>query len=163
ERVAWRNPRKRVSAGGGSVAAARGGDNGSGGMDFAPAISKKAARAPPGGGGGRKERGGARATGRAGADRRGGGTGGGVAARAASVPVGPDADAQETREWLESLDAVLRTQGPDRARYLLEQLLEMAHRTGVNLPFTAKTPYINTISADEQPVFPGNREIERRI
>jgi pyruvate dehydrogenase E1 component len=74
-----------------------------------------------------------------------------------------DIDALETAEWLESLEAVVRTQGPERARFLLEALLEKAYREGVRLPFTANTPYVNTIPADQQPPFPGNREIERRI
>src|SRR5262245_37878813 len=80
---------------------------------------------------------------------------------AAEVP--GDLDPQETAEWLESLEAVLRTQGPDRARYLLEQLLARAHRAGVELPFTANTPYVNTIPAAEQAPFPGHRDLERRI
>jgi pyruvate dehydrogenase E1 component len=81
----------------------------------------------------------------------------------ATEPTGPDADPQETAEWLESLEAVLRTQGPDRALYLLEALLAKAHREGLNLPFTANTPYVNTIPADKQAAFPGNRDLERRI
>src|SRR5262249_18547970 len=80
---------------------------------------------------------------------------------AAEVP--GDLDPQETAEWLESLEAVLRTQGPDRARYLLEQLLARAHRAGVELPFTANTPYVNTIPAAEQAPFPGHRDLERRL
>mgnify|MGYP005850071403 CR=1 FL=1 len=74
-----------------------------------------------------------------------------------------DVDPLETAEWLESLEAVLRTQGPDRARFLLSALQEKAYRSGVRMPFTATTPYINTIPAVEQPPFPGNRDIERRI
>jgi pyruvate dehydrogenase E1 component len=69
----------------------------------------------------------------------------------------------EDKEWLESLEYVLRTQGPERVRELLEILDVYAHNTGVDLPFTANTPYINTIPADEQPTFPGSRETERRI
>jgi pyruvate dehydrogenase E1 component len=74
-----------------------------------------------------------------------------------------DIDTAETREWLDSLEGVLQTHGPDRARYLLAQLDHKAARQGVDLPFTANTPYINTIPADRQPPFPGNREAERRI
>src|SRR5205814_3267794 len=51
----------------------------------------------------------------------------------------------------------------ERARFLLETLLERARRGGVHLPFSANTPYVNTIAAEEQPPFPGDREIERRI
>ena len=59
--------------------------------------------------------------------------------------------------------ACLENQGPERVSYLLGELSEAAHREGVELPFTANTPYINTIPADKQPPYPGNREIERRI
>ena len=74
-----------------------------------------------------------------------------------------DSDPLETAEWLESLHAVLENQGPERVNFLLGQLSEAAHREGVELPFTATTPYINTIGADKQPPYPGNRELERRI
>ncbi|REJ68399.1 MAG: pyruvate dehydrogenase (acetyl-transferring), homodimeric type [Planctomycetota bacterium] len=76
---------------------------------------------------------------------------------------GPDTDPAETAEWLGSLEYVLESKGPERVRYLLSLLDEKAHYAGVDLPFTANTPYLNTISIDEQPVYPGNREIERRI
>jgi len=74
-----------------------------------------------------------------------------------------DIDRAETREWLDSLDAVLNREGPDRARFLLTELEEKAHRSGVELPFTANTPYVNTIPPDKQVPYPGSREIERRI
>jgi pyruvate dehydrogenase E1 component len=74
-----------------------------------------------------------------------------------------EVEAVETQEWLESLDYVLQHQGSERARRLLQQLQFHAHQHGVELPFSANTPYINTISVDKQPPFPGNREIERRI
>lgn len=74
-----------------------------------------------------------------------------------------DADPAETREWLESLQYVLDREGPERVKYLLAQLSEAAHRGGVELPFTANTPYINSIPVSNQPIYPGNREIERRI
>lgn len=73
-----------------------------------------------------------------------------------------DIDAAETAEWLQSLDYVLKEHGPDRVRFLLERLDETARRAGVEIPFTANTPYVNTIPADRQPPFPGNRELERR-
>lgn len=69
----------------------------------------------------------------------------------------------ETREWLESLDYVLQRGGPERVRALLKQLQVHAQKAGVKIPFTANTPYINTIPVEEQPPFPGSREIERRI
>ena len=69
----------------------------------------------------------------------------------------------EKIEWLQSLDGVLARQGPERVRELLRMLREHALERGVALPFTANTPYINTIPAERQPPFPGSREIERRI
>src|SRR6267142_2855231 len=70
----------------------------------------------------------------------------------------------ETREWLDSLDYVLSRGGPDRAGRLLQQLsLHARSAAGVNLPFTATTPYQNTISVRQQPPFPGSQEMERRI
>jgi pyruvate dehydrogenase E1 component len=70
----------------------------------------------------------------------------------------------ETREWLDSLDYVLSQGGPERAGRLLQQLsLHATRAAGVNLPFTATTPYQNTIVAQQQPPFPGSQEMERRI
>lgn len=69
----------------------------------------------------------------------------------------------ETKEWLYSLDYVLEHGGPERVTELLQQLQIRAHKAGVKIPFTANTPYINTIPREKQPPFPGNREIERRI
>ena len=74
-----------------------------------------------------------------------------------------DNDTAETNEWLESLGAVLQTEGPARASYLLTQLKHKAVRGGVEIPFTANTPYINTIAPSAQPPYPGNRDVERRI
>ncbi len=69
----------------------------------------------------------------------------------------------ETREWLYSLDYVYEHGGPERVKELLHQLQIRAHKAGVDIPFSANTPYINTIPREKQPPFPGNREIERRI
>ncbi|HYO25969.1 MAG TPA: pyruvate dehydrogenase (acetyl-transferring), homodimeric type, partial [Lacipirellulaceae bacterium] len=74
-----------------------------------------------------------------------------------------DSDPIETAEWLESLDYVLESKGPERVQQLLTALDEAAYRSGIELPFTATTPYLNTISREKQPRFPGNRELERRI
>lgn len=74
-----------------------------------------------------------------------------------------DLEATETQEWLESLDYVLHTGDPERVKRLLHELQLHALRAGVVLPFSANTPYINTIPVDKQPPFPGSREIERRI
>lgn len=72
-------------------------------------------------------------------------------------------EAIETREWIESLDYVLQSGGPERVRRLLQKLQVHAYEAGVRMPFSANTPYLNTIPAEEQPPFPGSREIERRI
>ena len=73
-------------------------------------------------------------------------------------------DVLETREWLDSLDYVLTHGGPERAGRLLQQLALHARRAaGINLPFTATTPYQNTIPSRQQPPFPGSQEMERRI
>jgi len=70
----------------------------------------------------------------------------------------------ETREWIDSLDYVLSSGGPERAGRLLQQLSLHARReAGVNLPFTATTPYQNTIPSRQQAPFPGSQEMERRI
>ncbi len=74
-----------------------------------------------------------------------------------------DIEELETREWLESLEFVLRNGGPERVKQLLHDLDTYAHEAGVELPFTANTPYVNTIPKDQEPKFPGGREIERRI
>src|SRR5499425_543674 len=74
-----------------------------------------------------------------------------------------DLDATETREWLDSLDYVLQSGGPAKVARLLRELTLYARKSGVKLPFTANTPYINTIPADEQALMPGSPDIERRI
>ena len=74
-----------------------------------------------------------------------------------------DLDPEETEEWLDSLDAVIDAEGVDRAHFLLNNLIDKARERGAYLPYNANTPYINTIPADRQPRYPGDREIERRI
>jgi len=74
-----------------------------------------------------------------------------------------DIDPVETQEWLDSLDYVLNSRGSERAKYLLSVLEQKARRMGVDLPTPMNTAYINTIPADKQSRYPGNREIERRI
>ena len=69
----------------------------------------------------------------------------------------------ELKEWLESLEYVLQSGGPEKVKELLHNLSTYAHEAGVELPFTANTPHINTIPKEKQPPFPGGREIERRI
>ena len=75
----------------------------------------------------------------------------------------PDIQAIETEEWRESLNYVLQQGGPERVIALFEDLKKHAARLGVKEPFTANTPYVNTIPAYDEPRFPGNRELERRI
>ena len=75
----------------------------------------------------------------------------------------PDTDPGETEEWLDSLDAVVEVQGKNRARYLLSRLLERARASQVSFPATVSTPYVNSISAEYEPWFPGDEHLERRI
>ena len=69
----------------------------------------------------------------------------------------------EIQEWLESLDSVLESSGPEVAAEILERLRTHAKVAGIDLPFTANTPYANTIPARLEPLFPGDQELERRI
>jgi pyruvate dehydrogenase E1 component len=75
----------------------------------------------------------------------------------------PDIDPSETREWLESLDDVVDAEGVDRARFLMFKLLKRARQLHVGLPALTQTRYINTISPEQEPSFPGDEAIERRI
>ncbi len=74
-----------------------------------------------------------------------------------------DSDTQETQEWLDALEAVIEREGPERAHYLIERLVELARRTGINLPFKANTAYVNTIPPGKETPSPGNHELEHRI
>ncbi len=74
-----------------------------------------------------------------------------------------DVDPVETREWLESLDEALQRGGPARAEHLLRALHERAAAAGAALPHERCTPYVNTIAPSEQPPYPGDRAMERRI
>ncbi|MDF7825749.1 pyruvate dehydrogenase (acetyl-transferring), homodimeric type [Pontiellaceae bacterium B12227] len=69
----------------------------------------------------------------------------------------------DKQDWLDALDEMLENEGPERVKDILHDLQVNAHRKGVRLPFSANTPYINTIPLDEQPAYPGDREMERRI
>src|SRR6266852_5445729 len=73
-----------------------------------------------------------------------------------------DVDPVETQEWLESIDSVMRAQGPERAHFLLEKLVDFTRRSGAYLPFKPNTAYLNTISKAQQPDYPGDRSLERR-
>ena len=74
-----------------------------------------------------------------------------------------DADPDETREWLESIDSVLRVHGAERAHYLLERVIDYTRRSGAHLPFKPNTAYVNTISTAQEQEYPGDRALEKRI
>src|SRR5579863_8505816 len=75
----------------------------------------------------------------------------------------PDIDPEETAEWIDSFDAVVDAEGRPRARFLLMKLLERARTKQVDFPATVSTPYVNTIPQDQEPWFPGDEYVERRI
>jgi pyruvate dehydrogenase E1 component len=75
----------------------------------------------------------------------------------------PDTDPAETAEWIESLDALVNEQGRTRARYVLLRLLARARQQAIGVPSLTSTDYINTIPPDEEPWFPGDEYVERRI
>src|SRR5689334_19808450 len=74
-----------------------------------------------------------------------------------------DPDAQETREWMDALSAVIATEGRDRGHFLIEQLLDHARQQGIDLPFSATTAYVNTIDTADEERCPGNLDIEERL
>jgi len=74
-----------------------------------------------------------------------------------------DIDPVETQEWLDSLQAVLEEDGSERAQFLIEKLVDLARRSGSNIPFSANTAYLNTIPVELQPRFPGDTTIERKL
>ena len=74
-----------------------------------------------------------------------------------------DSDKQETKEWLEALQAVLENEGPDRAHYLMERLIDLARQSGSDIPFSANTAYVNTIPAHLEQHCPGNLEYEEKL
>ena len=77
--------------------------------------------------------------------------------------IGDDDDSQETREWMDALSAVIAANGPQRAHYLLEQLLEHARQNSIDTPFSGTTGYVNTLEPDQQARSPGNLELEGRL
>ncbi len=81
----------------------------------------------------------------------------------AGLGIGTDADQQETREWMDALSAVIEKEGPERAHSLLEQLLEHARQSSIDLPFSANTGYVNTIEPEQEAHCPGNIAIEKRL
>ncbi|WP_420924762.1 pyruvate dehydrogenase (acetyl-transferring), homodimeric type [Actinobacillus pleuropneumoniae] len=69
----------------------------------------------------------------------------------------------ETKEWLESLDSLIRVEGVERAQYIIDQLLDQARTEGVPVQSGVTTAYVNTIPVSAQPAYPGDHKIERRI
>jgi len=80
-----------------------------------------------------------------------------------NLSVSPDYNLPETEEWIQSLDEIVKYEGRSRGQFILGKLIERAHELGVKLPFNANTPYVNSIPLSDQPAFPGDREIERKI
>ena len=74
-----------------------------------------------------------------------------------------DTDPAETREWVDSLDGVLDVEGPERAHYLLGRVIGQARRRGAPVPYSANTPYVNTIPSEQGAKHPGDRDLEHRI
>ena len=87
----------------------------------------------------------------------------GIPQAGASVEPMQDNDTQETREWMDALSAVIENNGPERAHFLLEQLLEHARQNSIDMPFSATTGYVNTIETDQEERSPGNLLIEQRL
>ena len=79
------------------------------------------------------------------------------------APLNLDTNPDDTDAWIESFDTIVANEGVRRAGFLLSRLTQYAHQRGIALPFSANTPYINTISVDRQPPYPGDLDLERRI
>jgi pyruvate dehydrogenase E1 component len=80
-----------------------------------------------------------------------------------STPVNSDLDPIETREWVEALEAVVETEGIERAHFLLESLIDKARRSGADLPYSANTSYLNTIPPHREQYTPGDPALEWRL
>ncbi len=74
-----------------------------------------------------------------------------------------DKDPQETQEWLDALESVIEFEGTDRAHYLIEKMMDRARRSGVNLPYSSNTAYVNTIPVSQQDRIPGDQSIEHKL
>ena len=74
-----------------------------------------------------------------------------------------DPDVIETQEWLDALEAVIVAEGPERAHYLMERMVDLARRRGAQIPFSSNTAYVKTIPADQGEHCPGNLEYEERL
>ncbi|MDG4868183.1 pyruvate dehydrogenase (acetyl-transferring), homodimeric type [Guyparkeria sp. 1SP6A2] len=74
-----------------------------------------------------------------------------------------DQDPQETREWLDALEAVVNFEGTEKARHLIASMIERARQHGIDTPYSATTPYINTIPPENEAQYPGDRQMEQRL
>ncbi|MGL5286711.1 MAG: pyruvate dehydrogenase (acetyl-transferring), homodimeric type, partial [Aeromonas sp.] len=74
-----------------------------------------------------------------------------------------DVDPVETSEWLSALESLLREEGPERAQFILEQLAEKARQGGIDIAEGQVSDYLNTIKVEQEPAYPGNQSLERRI
>src|SRR4051794_13389143 len=79
------------------------------------------------------------------------------------MDISRDIDPVETKEWREALDAVIALEGGQRAGFLLNELMNQAQKQGAPVPFSANTPYVNTIRPDQEVHHPGNRQLEHRV
>ncbi|HEX8403809.1 MAG TPA: pyruvate dehydrogenase (acetyl-transferring), homodimeric type [Duganella sp.] len=86
-----------------------------------------------------------------------------MSAQLDQVTANTDPDSQETKEWLDALAAVLEQEGPERAHYLMERLIDLARQSGSDIPFSANTAYVNTIPAHLEVHCPGNLEYEEKL
>ena len=75
----------------------------------------------------------------------------------------PDPDPDETQEWIDSLDHLVKNEGNDRAQFVLRKILKRSRMLHTGIPELVQTPYINTISPEQEPRFAGDEQIERRI
>ncbi len=80
-----------------------------------------------------------------------------------SLPSPADSDPAETQDWMDSLEGVIAHAGPDRAHFLIEQLIEKGREDGIDIPYSATTEYVNTIPVERQPRYPGNADLELRM
>ena len=74
-----------------------------------------------------------------------------------------DSDPEETRDWIDSIESIIEIEGPERAHFILEKLIDKARRSGAYLPFSANTAYVNTIPVNKEDKIPGDVAIEKRI
>ena len=75
----------------------------------------------------------------------------------------PDIDPTETQEWIEAFDSLVRTEGKGRAQFLIRRLVKRSRMLNLGVPELVQTPYINTISPEQEPPFPGDEKMEKRI